>query len=287
MSLVLSLVMAASFSSDAVKKEDRECLSPVSLNSGYKNYLNAMKSIYGDVDISRTCLPYHFSCGFSSDPPMKPNLPTYVLSVGLEGAGHHLWTEILDRPLFDCVWINGRHYARDTADGVPRTTVAELKRGFLEQFKLRKDNNQQPCRTIYDAEDSFPTGAIRKSGRVFMRPDIVNLQQLDGVLFNLKYLVILRNTTVSANLISDLGPASTSTLLYSFHTWFLYCIYLCYCVTSLSRQLLTYVGHSYVGSAQKLFHFCGTGVAHRGAHSHVYRGCAQSSALQQVARGTL
>jgi hypothetical protein len=48
-----------------------------------------------------------------------------------------------------------------------------------------------------DAEDSFPTGAIRKTGRVFMHPDLVNLQLLDGVLFNTKYLIILRNITVS------------------------------------------------------------------------------------------
>jgi hypothetical protein len=51
-------------------------------------------------------------------------------------------------------------------------------------------------RSIYDSEDSFPTGAIRKKGRVFMRPDLVNLQKLDGVLFNIKYLIILRNITV-------------------------------------------------------------------------------------------
>ncbi len=51
-------------------------------------------------------------------------------------------------------------------------------------------------RSIFDAEDSFPTGAIRKKGRVFMHPDIHNIQQLDGDLFDVKYLIILRNTTV-------------------------------------------------------------------------------------------
>jgi hypothetical protein len=49
-----------------------------------------------------------------------------------------------------------------------------------------------PCKSIFDAEDSFPTGAIRKPGRVFMRPDLVNLHELDGVMFNIKYLIILR-----------------------------------------------------------------------------------------------
>lgn len=53
-------------------------------------------------------------------------------------SGHHLWTELLEQPLFDCVWINGRHYNRDIGDGVPRTTVKDLSSGIQEQFKLRK-----------------------------------------------------------------------------------------------------------------------------------------------------
>jgi hypothetical protein len=52
-------------------------------------------------------------------------------------------------------------------------------------------------RRIVDTEDSFPTGAIRKPGRLYMHPDIVNLQHLHGNLLNVKYLLIARNTTVS------------------------------------------------------------------------------------------
>lgn len=52
-------------------------------------------------------------------------------------------------------------------------------------------------RRIVDTEDSFPTGAIRKAGRLFMHPDIVNLQHLHGRLLNVKYLLIARNTTVT------------------------------------------------------------------------------------------
>jgi hypothetical protein len=64
-------------------------------------------------------------------------------------------------------------------------------------FRIRS-KNFPPCRSIFDAEDSFPTGAIRKTGRVFMHPDIVNLQKLDGVVFNIKYLIINRNVTDTA-----------------------------------------------------------------------------------------
>ena len=120
----------------------------------------------------------------------------FVISVGLEGAGHHLWTEILNEPVFDCVWTNARHYRRDIADGVPRLTPNELAEGLKEQFRLRIESGQKECRRIYDAEDSFPTGAIRKNGRIFCRPDLINIQMLDGVLFHAKYLVIARNVTV-------------------------------------------------------------------------------------------
>ena len=171
------------------------CDSSMSTNSLMKRYLDGMQSIYPGSSAEGTCLPVHKSCGWPKT--STKSLPLFVLSVGLEGAGHHLGTEILEQPVFDCVWKNARHYYRDIADGVPRATAAQLMSGFKEQFQLRKQAGKPPCKSIYDSEDSFPTGAIRANGRIFMRPDIVNLQQLDGVLFNVKYLLILRNTTVS------------------------------------------------------------------------------------------
>lgn len=185
--------------------------SSSSSNPDYMPYFDAMRNIYSGRDskrhvssiaindmnkndlLSDTCLLNHMNCGWSPSP--KNGLPTFVLSVGLEGAGHHLWTQILDKPVFDCVWINARHYKRDVGDGVPRTTVRDLRNGFQDMFKMRTEKGLNPCGSIYDAEDSFPTGAIRKSGRLFMRPDIVNLQKLDGVVYNIKYLLILRNVT--------------------------------------------------------------------------------------------
>jgi hypothetical protein len=156
-----------------------------------------MQFIYPGNTGEGTCLPIHKTCGWPKEE--SKNLPLFVLSVGLEGAGHHLWTEILEQPVFDCVWKNARHYYRDIADGVPRATAAQLKSGFQEQLQLRRQSGKPPCKNIYDSEDSFPTGAIRANGRIFMRPDIINLQQLDGVMFNIKYLIIVRNTTVSTS----------------------------------------------------------------------------------------
>lgn len=181
----------------AVNGEDSDvCDKSTAQNQGYQRYFEGMKHIYKTTGVDGTCLPVHEECGW----PKRKNpskLPLLVFSVGLEGAGHHLWTELLNKPVFDCVWINGRYYLRDLSDGVPRTTLASAYAGFKESFQLRAATGAAPCTTIYDAEDSFPTGAIRKSGRVFMRPDLVHLQNLDGVLYDIKYLLILRNTTVS------------------------------------------------------------------------------------------
>lgn len=94
------------------------CDQKSSSNNGYAKYFEAMKSIYLN-SIDNTCLPQHISCGWPSE--RSNSLPLFVLSIGLEGAGHHLWTQLLEQPVFDCVWINGRHYQRDIADGVPRS----------------------------------------------------------------------------------------------------------------------------------------------------------------------
>lgn len=169
-------------------------------NANYKRYFETMQNIYSGTMETGTCLPVHRACGWPHESTsVAKDLPLLVLSVGLEGAGHHLWTELLQQPVFDCVWTNARHYKRDIADGVPRTTVEHLREGLTEQLQMRKTSGKPACKYIYDSEDSFPTGAIRKHSRLFMRPDIVNLQKLDGVLFDIKYLIIMRNNTVSSS----------------------------------------------------------------------------------------
>ena len=181
--------------SDTRKLLSVPCDSQANMNPGYRSYFQAMKAIYKQHE-EGTCLTQHTKCGWPSSAASNPKLPIFVLSIGLEGAGHHLWTELLEQPVFDCVWINGRHYNREVADGVPRTTAMKLAEGFKEQFAMRAATGKPPCNSIYDAEDSFPTGSIRKAGRIFMRPDLVNLEMLDGILFNVKYLLIARNVTV-------------------------------------------------------------------------------------------
>jgi len=106
-------------------------------NPDYKKYFSGIEKMYKNIDITDTCLMTHKNCGWPSRDPSK-RLPMFVLSIGLEGAGHHLWTELMKEPVFDCVWINGRHYRRNIGDGVARRHKDELAEGFKEQFKLRR-----------------------------------------------------------------------------------------------------------------------------------------------------
>lgn len=48
------------------------------------------------------------------------------------------------------------------------------------------------------------------AGRQMHHPDLVNLQQLDGVLFRLKYLVLVRNATVAATCLPASPTASVT-----------------------------------------------------------------------------
>ena len=94
-----------------------DCELSSSLESSYSKYFLGMDNIYQESH-DLTCLSKHKTCGWPKA-QTSSNLPLFVLSVGLEGAGHHLWTEIVNTPVFDCVWINGRHYFRDISDGIP------------------------------------------------------------------------------------------------------------------------------------------------------------------------
>jgi hypothetical protein len=111
-------------------EEGSYCDSTAKSNPTYQRYFDGMKTIYKE-NAANTCLSAHMECGWPAVSIKQKKLPLLVLSVGLEGAGHHLWKEILMEPVVDCVWINGRHYRRDIADGVPRLTSEELYEGAL------------------------------------------------------------------------------------------------------------------------------------------------------------
>lgn len=70
----------------------------------YSKYFTAMKPIYGDL-YQETGLERRRQCGWKQKDMSASHLPSFVLSVGLEGAGHHLYSELFKTPVFDCVWV--------------------------------------------------------------------------------------------------------------------------------------------------------------------------------------
>lgn len=209
----------------------------------YSRYFSALRPIYGD-SYPQTGLEDRRKCGWKQPAANKPELPMFVMSVGLEGAGHHLYSELFKEPVFDCLWVSldaalyclvkgkisilrtsdqrtalrqgcGRRRAenhpRDAEEGLARAVAIETQSRATSLSVCSNDIYDVPLnlraakgvcllRSIFDAEDSFPTGAIRKNGRVFMHPDMVNTQKMHGDLFNVKYVLILRNTTVRKSL---------------------------------------------------------------------------------------
>lgn len=113
---------------ESINDPSVDCDPTAKNNPKFKRYFDGMSTIY-QGEARKTCLVQHMKCGWPAVPAVGKKLPLLVVSVGLEGAGHHLWTEILKGPVFDCVWTNARHYRRDVADGVPRLTAEELHEG--------------------------------------------------------------------------------------------------------------------------------------------------------------
>ena len=82
------------------------CSVDASKQQAYTNYFNAMRNIYGNA-IDETCLPVNMKCGW---PHTQSKLPLYIIAIGLEGSGHHLWTSVMKEGVFEegCVWVGKR-----------------------------------------------------------------------------------------------------------------------------------------------------------------------------------
>jgi hypothetical protein len=120
------------------------CDYGASKHPGYASYFKGMNKLYQRIE-KETCLPAHRECGW---PHSSKKLPQFVLIIGLEGSAHHFWTKLLYSPVFDCVWVNSRHYRRDVGDGVPRRTPKELRSGILEQMDIREREAPPRCRFL-------------------------------------------------------------------------------------------------------------------------------------------
>ena len=83
-----------------------DCELSDSTKEGFSQYFSSLRNIYGD-SYAATGLDMRKDCGWSSADLRKESekLPSFVFSVGLEGAGHHLYSELFQTPVFDCVWV--------------------------------------------------------------------------------------------------------------------------------------------------------------------------------------
>jgi hypothetical protein len=175
--------------------------------SRFQGYFDAMTNIYAKPTKSfgrdahpmeqSTCIPYHKKCGWSENvTATSNNLPTLYMVVGLEGSGHGMMASVLNaKELFDCSMSNGPFYDNRIINAA-FTHVDDLKRNWVKHLKSPKGGGQ--CKKIFDYMDSFPTGATKLKTRMYNSPDIVNLESLHGVLFNVKYMVLLRNVPSAA-----------------------------------------------------------------------------------------
>ena len=135
-------------------------------------------------------------------PMTKSKLPVYLFTAGVEGAGHHaletVWAELQRHYHFKVVGFNpGLHSMAKEAE-VDRayqfTDVDfDVHRQTLENFFKMPWN--QEFQTVVDARNSYPEGFGVGN---LAHPDLVALAQLDGVLFDLRVLVLYRDPAACA-----------------------------------------------------------------------------------------
>lgn len=90
--------------------------------------------------------------------------------------------------------------------GFPHLTSEELAQALFEEYRTKVNRENERCKSILNSLDSFPFGLVVNGydatqrdghrGRAMNHADLINLQALDGILFNVKYLVLARNVTV-------------------------------------------------------------------------------------------
>lgn len=101
--LLLNLFCSSIDRIQACKNVEFECDLSNEEKEGNSKYFLAMRNIYSDY-FAESGLQKQMQCGWKSD-PKRNDLPLFVLAVGLEGAGHHLYSELFKEPVFDCLWV--------------------------------------------------------------------------------------------------------------------------------------------------------------------------------------
>jgi hypothetical protein len=124
----------------------------------------------------------------------RDNLPIYVLVAGIEGAGHGLLAEYFSllESLTPLLFVRKSHNAHriDLAQQAPYLyTGINLDEQSSHLWALAQDAFEQQS-IIVDTESVFPMSV---SGGSLNSPDLLHLLLLDGVLFDLRVIVLQRD----------------------------------------------------------------------------------------------
>lgn len=134
-------------------------------------------------------------------------LPNFYFLAGVEGAGHDFMERFfgyLPANISMVQFEPGLHLVSDDAqvfDGskpkgvksCPRLPYARHAHDFGTEITARL-HSQGDLRGYLRSRDPFPMGRIRTP---LARPDLISLALFDGILYNLKVLVLVRNASLS------------------------------------------------------------------------------------------
>eukprot|EP00270_Netrium_digitus_P016104 TRINITY_DN5731_c0_g1_i1.p1 TRINITY_DN5731_c0_g1~~TRINITY_DN5731_c0_g1_i1.p1 ORF type:complete len:342 (-),score=78.29 TRINITY_DN5731_c0_g1_i1:116-1009(-) len=145
---------------------------------------------------------------------IRKSLPTLIFLAGVEGSGHDLVEKFFNflpmnltiqqfEPALHLTWDEAQEIDAAKSRGsrdrepeqlkpCPRLPYARSLHDFAAQVASRMAPLAEKKAVYLRARDPFPMGRIRTP---LARPDLVNLAMFDGVLYNLKVVVMLRNAS--------------------------------------------------------------------------------------------
>eukprot|EP00049_Salpingoeca_infusionum_P019772 m.362993 g.362993 ORF g.362993 m.362993 type:complete len:373 (+) comp21305_c0_seq1:176-1294(+) len=127
------------------------------------------------------------------------DLPLFVFVAGVEGSGHHslhgIWNSLkkhmaVEQIVFDQKFhsLDINNHASYQYSKVDVEAHKQAMQPIFEQFK-------QSGGIVVDTQNSYPMGMFAGS---LAHPDLLMLNELDGVLFDLRVIVLLRDLTDAA-----------------------------------------------------------------------------------------
>ena len=133
---------------------------------------------------------------FCKDKAVTATLPTFLFVAGVEGSGHHallsIWQHLQATHAIDLVVYDQQFHSlgiENHASYHYSSIQIDLHHAAM---KSRFANATRDGSIVIDAQNSYPMGQYAGS---LAHPDLGSLLELDGVLFNLRVIVLHRKPT--------------------------------------------------------------------------------------------